>query len=272
MRSLTQVPDLGYVVMGNHDLGVGDGKSVVLGAASPAEVAEFIRRSSIDPALAKQRADLARFAADVFGTVGRELHVAGHILGSDRVEGRSPWGHGTDETVGMSMILRIASQLVSASADLFTDGRTYAAAALIRQLVEVEYLAWAFETRDEDAARWLRSDRAERKEFFTPVKLRQAAQGKFRGADYGYHCELGGHPIPRGGAALLGDEPGVGQLLLSDMLGHAGGIWDRSVGWARDNEHGSPVLARGEEMSARFGVWKAQDPLLAVPPPPESTD
>jgi hypothetical protein len=76
------------------------------------------------------------------------------------------------------MILRIGSQLVSASVDLFTDGRTYAAAALTRQLVEVEYLAWAFETRDEDAARWLRSDRAEREAFFTPRKLRLAAQGK----------------------------------------------------------------------------------------------
>lgn len=111
----------------------------------------------------------------MFGAVGRELHVTGHVIGGDRVEGRSPWGHGTDETVGVSMILRIASQLVSASVDLFTDGRTYSAAALTRQLVEVEYLAWAFEMRDEDAARWLRSDRAEREEFFKPSKLRQAA-------------------------------------------------------------------------------------------------
>lgn len=255
--------------MADSDLSVGDGKPVELSAA---EVAEFIRRSSDDPQLAKQRADLARFVAGVFGTAGRELHVAGHILGSDRVEGRSPWGHGTDETVGMSMILRIASQLVSASADLFTDGRRYAAAALTRQLVEVEYLAWAFEARDEDAARWLRSDRAERREFFAPAKLRHAAQGKFRGTDYAYHCELGGHPIPRGGAALLGDAPGVGQLLLSDMLGHAGGIWDRSVGWARTHEHGGSVVGRAEEMSARFAVWRSQDPLLAVPPPPELVD
>lgn len=251
--------------MADRDLGVGD-KAV---EPNPADVADFVRRNSTDPALAKHRADLARFAADVFGAVGCELHVIGHVVGPDRVEGRSPWGHGTDETVGVSMILRIGSQLVSASADLFTDGRTYAAAALTRQLVEVQYLAWAFDTRDEDAARWLRSDRAERDAFFAPRKLRQAAQGKFRGADYSYHCELGGHPIPRGAATLLGDESSVRQLLLSDMLGHAGGIWDHVVGWARDHQHGGPVLSRGKEMSARFAVWKSADPLLAVPPPPE---
>jgi hypothetical protein len=130
--------------MADHDHGVGDEKSVELrSAATAAEVAEFIRFNSAEPALAQQRADLGRFAAGVFGSVGRELHVAGNVFGSDRVEGRSPWGHGTDETVGMSMILRIASQLVSASVDLFVDRRTYATAALTRQLVEVEYLAWA---------------------------------------------------------------------------------------------------------------------------------
>jgi hypothetical protein len=239
---------------------------------SVAEVKDLIRRNSNDPHLARQRADLGRFAASVFVTTGRELHVVGHFLGSDRAEGRSPWGHGTDETVGISMILRIASQLVSASVDLFADGRTYAAAALTRQVVEVEYLAWAFETRDEDAARWLRSNRDERSAFFTPAKLRQAAQGKFRGLDYGHHCELGGHPIPRGAAALLGEESSVGQLLLSDMLGHAGGIWNHTVGWARDHQDGAPVLSQEKEMAARFAAWKSSDPLFAVPPPPALAD
>ena len=79
----------------------------------------------------------------------------------------------------MSVLLRVAGQLTSASADLFADGRHYAAAALLRQMVEIEYLAWAFETRDGDGERWLRSNQQERQEFFKPAKLRAAAQGKF---------------------------------------------------------------------------------------------
>src|SRR5258708_6128571 len=79
-----------------------------------------------DEELKKNRSELAHFSADMFLVVGTELHVLGHIIGSDRVEGASPFGHGSDETVAVSMLLRIASQLVSSSADLFGDGREYA--------------------------------------------------------------------------------------------------------------------------------------------------
>lgn len=167
------------------------------------------------------------------------------------------------------MILRIASQLISASSDLFIDGRTYAAAALTRQIVEIEYLAWAFETRDGDAERWLRSTRQERESFFRPVKLREAAKGKFRGVDYSYHCELGGHPVPGGTVLLQDSERGFPQLLLSDVLGHAGRIWDHTAGWARNNSHGGPVLSRTVKMAERFKAWKELDPLVELPPPPE---
>jgi hypothetical protein len=53
----------------------------------------------------------------------------------------------------MSVLLRIGSQLISASAELLTEGRPYAGAALPRQIIEIEYLAWAFETRDRDVER-----------------------------------------------------------------------------------------------------------------------
>jgi len=154
-----------------------------------------IRAAALEPGVVAARMALARFTGDTFRHVGRHLHAFGHMLGTDRREGRSPFGHGDDSAVAVSMLLRIGSQLVSASADLITDGRSYAAAALIRQLVEVEYLAWAFETNDTESARWLRSTREERQSFFTPAKLRKAADGRFRSADYSYHCELESFPL-----------------------------------------------------------------------------
>jgi hypothetical protein len=193
--------------------------------------------------------------------------LLGHIVGSDRVDGTSPFGHGNDETVAVSVLLLIGAQLISASASLFEDGRHYAAAALVRQMVEIEYLAWAFETRDGDGARRLRSDQQERQEFFKPAKLRAAARGTFRGKDYGYHCELGGHPVP-GASILLKGDLAVSELLLSDLLGHAGRIWDHLVGWARQNSDGYPILSRGGGMSSRFGEWKSKDLLVDLPPPP----
>jgi hypothetical protein len=228
---------------------------------------EAITAAAVDELLKECRRDLARFASRQFLEVGSELHVLGHLLGPDRKDSASPFGHGDDETVAISLLLRIASQLISASSDLFTDGRHYAAAALLRQIVEIEYLAWAFETRDGDGRKWLRSTEQERQDFFKPAKLRAAAQGKFRGKDYGYHCEFGGHPVPKASILSTADEA-VAQVLLSDLLGHVGRIWDHLVGWAIQESKGAPILSRAMEMSARFGDWKQKDVLVDLPPPP----
>lgn len=122
---------------------------------------EAISGAANDPAQMAARIELANFVSLNFDRVGTLLHVSGDVLGPDTKSGASPFGHGSDETVAISLLLRITSQLVSATADLLLDGRSYAAAALIRQMVEIEYLAWAFESRDRDAERWLRSSKDE---------------------------------------------------------------------------------------------------------------
>jgi hypothetical protein len=229
---------------------------------------EQMRRSALDPLQISARLDLASYTAKTFQEVGTELHIIGHFFGSDDKDGKSPYGHGDDSTVAISMLLRIGSQLVSASADLIADGRHYAGTALIRQLVEVEYLSWAFDTKNEEAARWLRSNHTERINFFTPAKLRKAAGDHFRGVDYGYHCELGGHPVP-GSWTLLNGDNAPAQLMLSDCLGHSGRIWDHICGWARSNSHGRPALLRSKEMWKNYSRWKEVDELVELPPPPD---
>ena len=133
-------------------------------------------------------------------------------------------------------------------------------------MVEVEYLASAFETRDHDAERWLRSSERERQDFFRPAKLRRTAGERFRGKDYGYHCELGGHLVPMA-EILFRDDPTTSQLLLSDMLGHAGRMWDHFVGWAGAQKE-TVILDRAAEMSTKFREWKSKDLLVDLPPPP----
>jgi len=211
--------------------------------------------------------ELASFTADTFSQAGRELHEIGHIFGPDRAQGNSPGGHGSNETVAVALLLRICGQLVSSFVDLFSSGRHYAAAALLRQIVEIEYLTWAFQTRDKDAERWLRSTREERESFFAPRKIRQASDGKFRGQDYGYHCEFGGHPVP-GASILLDDGARIGQLLVSDLLGHTGRIWDHLAGWANGTQVGAPIRSRRAKMVARYTEWKNKDALTSLPPPP----
>ena len=227
---------------------------------------EFIRTAALDVDLIELRRECAQLTAKVFGISGEALHVGGHIIGSDRSYEESPFGHGSDETVAVSLLLRIGSQLVSASNDLFSDGRHYAAAALLRQLVEIEYLAWAFETRDEDAKTWLRSTKSERMQFFSPKKLRDVSDGRFRGKDYGYHCELGGHPVPNSGI-LLSKDKAYAQLLLSDLLGHTSRIWGHVATWANDNSYSEILHNQHNQMTEKYSEWKKRDPLVDLPPP-----
>lgn len=226
----------------------------------------IITEAALDKALISMRRELLEFTAAIFSQTGEDLHAVGHIFGPDRSSGVSPAGHGSDEIVAVSLLLRIAGQLTSASSDLFADGRHYAAAALVRQMVEIEYLAWAFETRDKDGAKWLRSNAEERRSFFTPAKLRKAANGKFRGEDYGHHCEFGGHPVP-GSASLFQNNPAICQLLVADLLGHTGRIWDHLVRWADGNDWAAPLHSRQKYMLSRYLAWKSADGLASLPPP-----
>lgn len=237
------------------------------GPEGNSEFRDAVRAVAVDERIATLRYQLATFTGQVFDRAGDELHAVGHVFGSDRRDGLSPFGHGSDEVVGVSLLLRIAAQLTVSSAELFAKGHAYAAAALLRQLVEVEYLAWAFDVRDHDAERWLRSTREERETFFKPSKLRQASQGKFRGKDYGYHCELGGHPVS-GAHILLRGDVATSQLLLSDLLGHTGRIWDHLLNWAGKNEWATPLLTHRDEMQRRYDEWKKVDQLVGLPPPP----
>jgi hypothetical protein len=146
---------------------------------------------------------------------------------------------------------------------LFGSGQCYAAAALVRQIVEVEYLAWAFANRDKDAERWLRSTKRDRENFFAPRKIRAAVSGKFRGADYGNHCDLGGHPTPLA-KILLDDNGAVAQLLLSDLLHHARGIWVHLMEWAKMAGRGETVAVHNRDMLERYLHWAKADPLDAL--------
>lgn len=238
---------------------------------------DAIRQAAVDPVGVTARMDFATFVSKTFMDWGEKLFVYGHIVGSDRRDGASPFGHGDDAVVAVSMLLRIASELVGGCADLVGSGRHYAGAALVRQLVEVEYLTWAFEKDDEESRRWFRSTREERHSFFTPGKLRKAANGHFRSADYSFHCELGGHPVP-GSWRLLNDAAATGQLMLSDCLGHSTHIWSHFLGWAKNYVVSDKAFADmifGEDKNAELGEirrqlekWKRLDTLTALPPPP----
>lgn len=232
---------------------------------------ELLKQEQNNPELSSMRTETCLHVAASFQSFGEILEVSGHLIGDDRQSGASPFGFGSDEVYGMSLLLRIGSELTKNCAELFDHKQTYAAAALLRQIVEVEYLAWAFENRTQDAETWLRSDKEIRWQMFTPAKLRKAAGGKFRGKDYGYHCDLGGHPTPSS-ITLLSSDMLVTQLLISDLIGHMDGIWGHFIGWAKQRPDLNPLFIELQEVGSATGkklaTWKTEDPLIGLGPPP----
>jgi hypothetical protein len=95
----------------------------------------------------------------------------------------------------VALVAEISSELVSGALLLFRSGNEYAASALVRQLIECEYLLQAFRLNFAEAARWHDANDKERWDF-TPSKLRKI--GGFDRKEYGDHCEAGGHPHPSG--------------------------------------------------------------------------
>jgi hypothetical protein len=60
---------------------------------------EAFRRAAVDPSLCDVRQQLVRFTSKTFAATGELLHVGGHLLGSDRVTGQSPFGHGNGQHI-----------------------------------------------------------------------------------------------------------------------------------------------------------------------------
>jgi hypothetical protein len=75
--------------------------------------------------------------------------------------------------------------------------RYYAVGAVIRQLIECEYLLALFNEDLDYAKRWLESTPDEVRESFAPAKMRKLT-GTFSNEEYWGHCSTGGHPAPKG--------------------------------------------------------------------------
>ena len=72
--------------------------------AEHARIAALVRASAVDLEQRRIRSELAAYASTVFAKSGERLHVAGHVFGTDRVDGKSPFHHGNDEAVAISFL------------------------------------------------------------------------------------------------------------------------------------------------------------------------
>jgi hypothetical protein len=229
-----------------------------------------------NPLLIDARLEAASGAAAELRVAGRLLHTMGALFGDGRTSGLSVRGNGDDEKVGVGVLAQIAADLLEASASHLCGTNHYAGAALLRQVVEVEYLTWAFANQKRDAAAWLNSSHQERLDFFSPARLRQVSDGQFAASDYRHHCEHGGHPVPKAIPLLGNPDVVVAQMLLLDLLLHSWRTTDNLVTWEQGSADGPDVRENLLASQQRFASWGRADPLyqwsLTAPPAPPPLD
>jgi hypothetical protein len=231
-----------------------------------AEVRKLLEDLADDTAASATRADVCDTIARGLVRLGHVLWVGGYVVGPDRASGTSPFRFGDDRAVGVATVAQIGGELSSAAVDLLKANNRYAASALIRQLVEVEYLAAAFADEHEIAGEWLRASREERIKFWSPARLRERAGGRFLKTDYWHHCEMGGHPATPGMALLPGHANGVHAVFLwADLAGHLVGIW-RAIVRSTDRFLDGPVPRDWElpDVQAAIDEWLGTDGLYAA--------
>ena len=231
----------------------------------------FIRRllvdAEADPIAGEFRQELCRILTQVFSESGALLWVGGYIIGPDRKEGRSPFGFGSDSTVGLATVAQVAGQLAVGTAQLLDSDNRYAACALLRQMVEVEYLAWAFAEEQEEAASWLRATRENRLRMWQPKHLRDRSDGRFRAGDYGRHCEVGGHPTPEARVLLPDRSDQVPTAFWwIELATHGLSAWEYLLVGAENAGYGAELTAVAERqhLPEAAASWRESDRMAVI--------
>lgn len=227
----------------------------------------------LDGDLMSLREQFARITAEQLGSIGAWLGIDSLIGAGDIVDNSAPSDKATDPERyvafrGVSTVIEMAAELAMGGVSMLDSGYRYAAAALIRQLIECEYLLHAFVEDLASAASWYRASPSEIRSAFMPRTMRPL--GGFSDREYWTHCDQGGHPSPHGRLLLRfgvhGDIANDGFMAASmwgDLAQHLARVW-----WAAhellSTHHARFVNVRAAQIAAVDAIgarWRDADPL-----------
>lgn len=173
---------------------------------------------------------------------------------------------------GVATVLCMASELAEAAV-IMTSRPDLCRPAVLRQLIEREYLLALFRQDIDHATIWITSTPAQIRQTFTPAKMRQRTAA-FSNQECWSHCDSGGHPAPMGARLLQALDPTqetwpyqAGELTFDIGL-HLQRVW-RAADWVLATHHDRYATVRaGDRQRAivAWSTWEAADPLLTMIP------
>ncbi len=165
-----------------------------------------MRQSRVDAAVSLVRA--MRAAAGSLRNRAADMHEQGRIQERDSYE-------------GVSRVTMTAAALGAGAIHLIDVDNHYPAYALLRQVVETEFVLWKFQHDPSSVAAWLNSDREKREQGWKPSRIYRDVDNDYRQKDYSGHCELGGHPTPTGTLLVMQQPSAVAEAsLFGDLINH----------------------------------------------------
>jgi hypothetical protein len=182
----------------------------------PNDLAVIFRKAAEDEQIVRARLAVLDSCSVVFTRLADLLQTSGWI-GRDRKE------------LAAALLMRLASELAGGISLLIQNSHLYAAGALLRQLIEIEYLLFLGYANPTTLQNWYEADATELRKLFSPQQMRKRTDGLFRDKEYWLHCEIGGHPHPMGSRVLLSSSyttpvPAV-AFLLPDTVQHLRRLW-----------------------------------------------
>jgi hypothetical protein len=181
------------------------------------------------------------------------------------------WAFGLAEGArrALAIVAQMGAELAVGACLLYESERWYAGAALVRQLIEVEYLLFLFATEPSEAQRWLTASPDDVRRMFSPKNMRERSKGRFRASEYDVHCEVGGHPRLRGHVLLREHltplqhdpldlfDPGVQWV---DLAQHVERMWGHYVVAVEIHSPTNVYPDRFDRVNAQIAAWRESDP------------
>jgi hypothetical protein len=183
---------------------------------------------------------------------------------------------GLDYRNALSIVIQFGGSLTTGAVALAEDKNWYAASALVRQFIEVEYLLRLFRRQPEQAVTWLRSTEAELREAFNPCVMRKRL-GDFRHEEYRAHCQLGGHPNPKAHGLLPGRVAprhlgpfGSNEEFWIDLAQHLRRAWRdiEAIPSELASERVDVILQYTGAVTDAIRAWEEIDPCSPMIPEP----
>lgn len=225
-----------------------------------------------DPALGVGRRSYCHAMTDILASAASWLAVDAWLGGGKVSLGSSePLGGAYLEFRGFASVVEIAAELARGCVTLLEADLFYPNAALVRQLIESEYLLVLFTTDPGRAAEWAQATPDEVRKTFSPKVLRSLGGDRFSDSEYWNHCDAGGHPSPVGcrllgwGGHLMSTRDLLGFHSWLDLAQHLQRIW-RATSELLTKHHARFSGVRSSDIAkanTATNAWVNSDPLAA---------